>query len=346
MSQEKTLDISWEAIVKVFIAIFIFYFIYLARDIMLWVIFGVAISVILEPAINVLRKVKIPKLLAILMVYFSIFGILGLLIYLVSPIFISEIKQLSTYLPDYVKQMSPFLEKIGFDAKNTFDSFTGLFISGLEQSSRGVMNALIAFFGGVASALFILAISFFLSLEERGLEKFLMLITPKRYEEKIITFFEMAQGKVAGWFGARVLACLFVGVASFVVFYMFGIQYALILALIAGVLNFVPYIGPWFTAIILSVFVFASSSSWITVGYVLLAFLIIQQIENSLLTPLLMKKFIDIPPVLVLVSLLVGAKVFGFLGAIFAVPVFGIIYEFIKEFLESRRDGSLLQNEE
>ena len=78
--------------------------------------------------------------------------------------------------------------------------------------------------------------------------------------------------------------------------------------------------------------------------YVLIAITIIQEIENKLLTPLLMKKMTDIPPVIVLSSLLLGAKVFGFLGMIFAVPVFGIIYEFAKEFLEKRREGLMQEN--
>ncbi len=113
------------------------------------------------------------------------------------------------------------------------------------------------------------------------------------------------------------------------------------MALISGVLNFVPYIGPWITSILLVAVIAVSSGSWLIVLYVLIAVIVVQEIENKLLTPLLMKKMTDIPPVLVLVSLLLGVKLFGFLGIIFAVPIFGIIYEFGKEFLEKRRNGEL-----
>ncbi len=146
---------------------------------------------------------------------------------------------------------------------------------------------------------------------------------------------------MAGWFGARLLACLFVGVASFLVFYIFSIQYAFLLALLSGILNFIPYIGPWITLIVLIVFVLISSHSWYTLLYIVIAVLIIQEIENKLLSPLLMKKIIDLPPVLVLISLLLGIKMFGFLGALFAVPGFGILYEFIKEVMEKRKEGTL-----
>ena len=339
MSQEHVLDISWEAIIKVFIAIFIFYVIYLAREIALWFLFALAISVLLDPAISYLRKIHIPKIIAILIVYLSIFGILGVLIYISAPIFISELQQFSRYLPGYFEQINPVLKQFGIDTAQNFNDFSKFLTQNLQQSSQGIIKALIVFFGGVASTATILTMAFFLSLQEKGVEKVLFLLFPAKFEDQIKTIFERVQKKVAGWFGARLLACLFVGVASYIVFYIFGVKYAFTLALISGFLDFIPYIGPWITSIILIVFIAVSTGSWLIVLYVLISITIIQEIENKLLTPLLMKKMTDVPPVLVLVSLLLGAKIFGFLGMIFAVPIFGIIYEFIKEFLERRREG-------
>ncbi len=339
MEKGQTLDISWEAIIKVFIAIFVFYIIYLAREIALWFFFGLAISILLEPAINFLRKLWIPKMIAIIMIYVSVLGLLGLMVYMTAPIFIVELKEFSNYLPNYFNKINPILQQLGIDFSQSFNEFTGSLVGGLEQSSRGIMNAIIAFFGGLSSAVVILTIAFFLSLEDKGPERFLALISPRKYQENIVLFFEKAQIKVAGWFGARIIACIFVGIGSFIVFYIFGVEYAFLLALISGVLNFVPYIGPLTTAILLLIFVMVSSGSWLITLYVLLAIWAVQAIENNLLTPFLMKKMIDIPPVLVLVSLFLGAEIFGFLGMIFAVPVFGIIYEFTKEFLEKRREG-------
>lgn len=341
MEKNQTLDISWETIAKIFMAVFVFYIVYLAREIALWFFFGLAISVLLEPAINFLRKIHLPKIIAVLLIYFSIFGVLGLLIYLLAPIFILEIKQLGQYLPDYFEKISPVLRQFGVDAAQSFDDVTKILVGQLEQGSKGIISAVMAFFGGLSSTAIILSFSFFLSIEERGFEKFLSLILPKKYEDQVATFFERAQVKVAGWFGARILSCLFVGLASYIIFFIFGIKYAFILALVSGILNFIPYIGPWITTLLLIVFIAVSSGSLLTIFYALVAVIIIQEIENKLLTPLLMKKMIDIPPVLVLVSLLVGAKVFGLLGTIFAVPVFGIIYEFVKEILEKRREGGI-----
>lgn len=334
---ENTLDISWETIIKVLIAGLAFYILYLARDIAVWFFFGLIISVLFEPAIKFLRKLYVPKVIAVVFVYSSIFGILGLLIYLTAPIFVHELKQFSQFLPDYLVRVNPILSQFGLDL-SLKGGITDILVNNLEQGSRGIIQAIMIFFGGVSASLVILTIAFFLSLEERSVERFLLLLTPKKYEGYIASIFEKSQKKVSGWFAARILACAFVGIASFIVFYIFSVKYAFILALFAGVLNFVPYIGPLITAILLFIFMLVSSGSWFVIIYVLLAFSVIQWLEGFLLTPILMKKMLDLPPVLVLVALLVGGQIFGFLGMIFSVPVFGIVYEFLKEFFEERRE--------
>lgn len=337
MSQDQTLDISWAALVKVFVGILIFYFIYLVREIALWFFFALIISILLEPAINFLRKMRIPKVLSITIVYLSIFGIIGILIYISAPVFISEISQFTQHLPDYFVQIDPILNQIGIDTAQFFGDFSGALAESLQKNSKSIVTALTVFFGGLASTVSILTMAFFLSFEEGGTERVLIMLFPKRYEEQIRIIFQKSQNKVAGWFGARILASLFVGVASYVIFYIFGVKYALMLALLSGFLNFIPYVGPLIMAILLLVFIVITSGSWATALYVLVAVTVVQGIESMLLTPMLMKKMTDIPPVLVLVSLFLGAQLLGFLGMIFAVPIFGIIYEFLSEFLEKRR---------
>jgi predicted PurR-regulated permease PerM len=91
METSQLLDISWKTIIKIFVAVFALYFIYLARNIVLWLFFGLAISVLLDPAISSIRRFRVPKMLAIVFVYVGILGILGILIYLSAPVFIIEL---------------------------------------------------------------------------------------------------------------------------------------------------------------------------------------------------------------------------------------------------------------
>ncbi len=333
---EQRLDISWEGILKVFIAGFLFYVLFLARHIVVWFFFALIIALLLEPAINFLRRLRLPKMLAVGLVYASILGIFGLILYLASPIFIYEINQFAKNIPDYFVKLNPILRGLGIDIAQNFKELNANLIAGLQDSSQSIIRAVSVFFGGVSSTLAIFIFSFYISLEEKGVEKFLVLVSPKKYEEYILTIFEKAQYKVAGWFGARIMACVFVGIASFLIFFFFNIKYAFTLSLISGVLNFVPFIGPLATGLLVMVFV-GISDSWIVAIYIAVALAVIQQLENNIVTPLLMKKLLNLPPILVLLSILVGGAIFGFLGVIFIVPVFGILYEFLKEFLEKKR---------
>src|SRR4030042_6387320 len=120
---ENTLDISWNTIVKVLAAVLFFYLIYLSREIALWFFFALAISVLFEPAINFLRKLHIPKIFAIVIVYLSVFGVVGLLIYISVPIFVSELRQFSQRLPEYFEQINPILRQLGADTAQDFDNF-------------------------------------------------------------------------------------------------------------------------------------------------------------------------------------------------------------------------------
>ncbi len=336
METRQVLDISWGAIVKIFIAIFLFYILFLAKDVLIWFFFALVIALLLAPAINTLRWLKVPKIIAVITVYLSIFGFFGLLIYLAAPLFMYEMKQLSLHIPEYFEKLNPILKEIGIALGQNFDEFTANLVSNLQQSSESILKAVSVFLGGLASTAFILTFAFFISLEEKGPEKLLTLLTPKKYEDHILAMFDRAQGKVSGWFGARLVACLMVGIVSFVIFFLFGIKYAFILALLSGVLNFIPYVGPTITLLLSVVFV-GVSNSWLLAIYVAVSLLVIQEIENKFLTPLLMKRFVDMPPAVVLIALLIGHTVFGFMGMLFAVPVFGIAYEFLKEFLERKR---------
>jgi len=341
-NQEHALDISWESILKVALAGVIFYVLFLVRDIVIWFFFALIISVLFEPAIGFLKRFHVPRVMGVIFIYLTFFTLLAFSIYFTAPLFVTEIKQFSQLIPQYFESISPLFKELKIEALQNVESFTQALAGNLEKISSSIFDALATFFGGVASAFFIISIAFFLSLEERGVERVLRLLAPKKYEDYILALFDRCQAKVSGWFGARILACLFIMVASFVVFFLFKIKYAFVLAFLAGILNFIPFLGPAITGILLILFV-GVADSWMRALIVLVAFIVIQQVENNIISPILTKKFVGLPPVLVLVSIIVGGEIFGFLGAIFAIPVFGILYEFIREFLEKRKEEEDMQ---
>ena len=336
MNEEKILDISWRTILKIFVAVLIFYILFSIKEILIWFIFALIISVLFNPTIDFLQRRRIPRIVVVILIYVGVFGILSLLIYLVIPLFIGEIKMFLGSFPQYFEKISPILQGLGFQAFENIESFLKVLGDALEGMAKNIFNVLFTIFGGVFATIFVVITAIFLSLEEKAAEKTLILLFPKKYEAQVFNIWARCQKKVVGWFGARVLACIFVGVASYIVFLLFNIEYSFTLALFAGVFNFIPYIGPFLTGVVLFFMVFPIEP--LKGILVLIAFTLIQQIENSILSPILMKKFVGLPPALVLLSLVVGGHFWGFLGAILAIPLFGILFEFLKEFLQRRRE--------
>lgn len=340
MNNEKILDISWRTIAKISIAVALFYLLFTVRDILIWFIFALTISVLFNPAVNFLRRKKIPRGLAVVFIYIGTFGILSILIYLIVPIFIVEIQTFLNAFPEYFEKISPPLKGLGFQAFTNLESFLVALGGTLEGMADNIFSALFSIFGGFFTTLFVIITAIFLSLEEKGIERTLILLFPKKYEAQVLGVWARCQKKVSGWFGARLLACLFVGVVSYIAFLLFNVKYPFTLALFAGVFNFIPYVGPLLTAVILFLVIFPTEM--FKAVLVLITFGLIQQVENSVLSPILMKKFIGLPPALVLISLVVGANLWGLLGAILSVPLFGILFEFSKEFLQRRHDKKVV----
>lgn len=336
MNGEKVLDISWGTILKISFAILIFYIIYLIRDILIWFIFALIISVLFNPAVKFLQKLRIPRSLSVIFIYVAIFGVLGLTIYWMAPMFVLEIQQFSQLFPQYFEKIAPPLRGLGIEAFESMETFTQAIGNMLQKASSDILSALALFFGGIGSTIFILAIALFLSLEEAWVEKVISLLFPKKYEAYALSVWERSQNKVSGWFGSRILTCVFVGVAFFITLYLFNVKYALSLSLLAGVLNFIPVLGPVIVGVV--AFLFVALDSWLKAFFVLIAFILIQQVEGNIIAPILTRKFVGLPPVLVLISLSVGAKLLGILGAILAIPLAGILFEFVRDFLKRKKE--------
>lgn len=341
MDSEKLLDVSWKTILKISLTIIFFYIIYSIKDILVWFIFAVIISVLFGPVIKLIQRFKIPRPVAVVFVYVGSFGILSLAVFLVIPLFVSEIHQFLDNFPEYFEKVSPILSGLGFKAFENVSTFVSSFGDILEKMADNIFNVLFVIFGGVFSSLFIIITAVFLSLEERVVERTLTVIFPKKYESYILSLWAKCEKRVIGWFGARVLACLFIGVATYIALVLFNVKYPFALALFAGVCNFIPYFGPLFSGLLFFLLIFPVDMA--KTIFVLIVFVLIQQVENHILSPLLMKKFVGLPPALVLAAMVVGGKLWGFLGAILVIPLAGILFEFFTEFLEKRKEKTTSQ---
>lgn len=342
MFEEKTLNMNWNFCFKITATVILLYFLFTIRELLVWFIFALILSILFNFSIDFLEQKKIPRILAAMIIYFGLLTIIGFFLYKVAPVFLLEIKQFSSDIPLYFQKISPFLEKIGVGFLQDSRNFLSLLENNLEKAGQGVIDALIAFFGGVKTTIFIISLSFFLSLERNFLEKIVANFAPIKHRERIFNLLPKVKKQVSGWFLSRIIGVLFVGSLCYLFLSFLETRHAFIFSFVFGIFDFIPVIGPLVAGAIIVLTVMADSLP--NAFFVLLGLIIIQQIENNFLFPVLFKKFIGLPPSLVLMALAIGGTFWGFLGAILAVPLAGIIFEIVEEYLGLKKQDEEKEN--
>ncbi len=340
MEDERVLDISWGTILKISIAILVFYTLYSIRDILVSVIFALVISILFNPVIDFLERRRIPRVIATLFVYVSVFALLSFILYWTVPVFVFEIQQFAQLFPQYFGKLSPPLRGLGLEAFENFETFTLALQDWLIKASSSIFGVLISIFGGIFSTVTIFAIAIFFSMEDREVKKAIKALSPKRSEEYFQDLLQRCQNKTAAWFGTRILSSLFVGLVSYITLNVLNVNYASMLSLFAGIMDIIPVLGPIFAGTIITIL--AALDSWFKALFVLLAFVLIQQIEGNIITPILTRRLVGLPAILVLIAVLVGGRLAGFLGAILSIPLTSIIYEFLRDFMQERKKDGLV----
>lgn len=335
MNQGTNLTLNWGVVLKFLVVIVCLYILFLLKDIIIWFIFALIISVLFNFVIDFLERKRIPRLITSIILYCGVFVLLSFFVYKIAPILLSEIKEFVQNIPYYLQKVSPFFEKLGIEAFRNTESLIKVLETNLGQAGQNIFNALFSVFGGAASTLFIIILSFFISLEKEFGEKILTLFAPKRYENYLLGLWRRSKQKVSGWFISRIIGAVFVAILSYLVLRILNVPYALVLSLMVGLLDFVPYVGPLIGGTMVVFLVMINSFNQAL--FVLISFIIIQQLESSLLIPILCKKLIKLSPVLVLMAIVIGGKLWGILGAFLAIPLAAVIYEVLKDYLARRR---------
>jgi len=336
MIDKFKIDISWSAIFKVVVVGFLVYCIFYFSQLLFWIFLALIISFLFNPLIDLIEKRKISRPISALLVYSAFLGIIVLLFWLVVPPMISEISLLGNNFSFYLDDIVKFLQENGF---GNVDNVHNIITSSQEQVFGIIQNTISVaknLFGGIFSLITIFSLAVFLSIEKEFPIKFIKMFTfKKETEKKIVNSFEESQRQVVGYFNAKIVASTFIAISTAIFCYLFGIKYAILLGIISGFLNIIPMIGPILSCLLIAFF--AMFNSWTLVLVVVIFSIILQQVESNLLVPVLTKKIIGIPVTLVLIAVLIGAKVGGVLGAIFIIPVVGIIYTFILSYSEKQK---------
>jgi len=323
------------------------------RNLLLAVLTAIVIASAIEPAtLWAKRKLGLPRLPAVLVIYISsalIFA--GLFYFLFLPL-LGEISNFLNAFPDYAASLGQS-DTLGhfFDSSGIFGNGATITtadilgkVNGLLVSfSKGVFSSVSNAFGGALSFILITILSFYLAVQEDGVGKFLKIVTPWKQEKYVVSLWKRSQQKIGYWMQGQVVLALIIMGLVYPGLLLLSVPNALLLAVASGFFEIVPLFGPIISAIPAVLIAFTAggmSKALLVAGF----FLIIHQFENQLIYPLVVKKVVGVPPMVSILALLVGAELGGFLGIVISVPMAAIFMEFLSD-LEQEKVAKLAKIE-
>lgn len=339
-TQEVVVRFSTSSILKLILLAAVVLFLYIIKDILGIVFVSIVFASALDPWIDALQKRHIHRGLAIAGIYIIMFGIFSLIIFLLIPPIIAEVKSIAQNFPSYFSNVLETLKEaegeseqfqIAANIQKGLDSLT----EGLSKITGGLFTALTSIFGGIFSLFGVLMLTFYMTVEEEGTKKFLRSISPVHIQPYLIQKINKVQIKLGAWLRGQLLLSGIIGLLSFIGLIILRVDYALVLALTAGVTEFIPYIGPFIGAV--PAIFFAFNDSPMKAFLVLILYIVIQQLENQLIVPKIIQRSVGLNPMIVIIVMLIGARVGGVLGLLLAVPITTIFWVFLEDFFAEKR---------
>ncbi|MFM2357653.1 MAG: hypothetical protein RJA61_390 [Candidatus Parcubacteria bacterium] len=346
--QEFVYHISPSSVAKAILVGGLFFVLFLLKDLLLVVLAAVVTASAVEPITRWFIRYRIARLPAVIFIYVGLaFLLVGVFYFLVLPL-LSDTASLLNTLPDYLGSVSGWTPFAGGGVDATTVSVRSSIVSDISNSfplqdiandfnkailslSQGFWETASFAFGGFLSFFLIVVLSFYLAVQDHGIRNFLSVITPGRQRGYVLDLWRRAEEKIGLWMQGQLLLVIIVAVLVYLGLTLLGVNHALPLAVIAGLFEIIPVFGPILASIPAVAIGFADGgvSAALFIGGL---YLIIQQFENQLIYPLVVKKVVGVPPVVVILALIAGGQLAGFLGILLAVPLAAVLMEMLNDY--------------
>ncbi|HEX5429580.1 MAG TPA: AI-2E family transporter [Patescibacteria group bacterium] len=332
MKDEKIVNISTITVLKVLFIVLLVWFLFAIREILLLFIIAIIISAAMDPIADYFSKWKIPRGISVLLVYVLLLSLIGLIGYLLVPTMVDQFQavQSGNFVSAIQSKIGPYQQTLDrFGVSKSFNDTINEFRSGLAgnlfRTTKGVVT-------GIVSFITILVISFYLTAEEAGMKNFIRHLAPYKHQTYITGLVTKIQRKMGYWLlGQLILSVVIFGIV-YIGLTVLHVQYALLLALIAGVLEIIPYIGPFIAGAVTAFFAFLQSPGLALAAVIF--FIIVQELEGHVLVPVIMSKSVGLNPVMVILAILIGGSLGGITGALIAVPIASGVSVFVTDIME------------
>lgn len=323
-------DVPFLTIVKVILTLVLAYGLYLIFNTLLIVFVSIILASSIKPLVRKATEYKIPKTLATLVIVFGFLGLLITTLYLgVQPLYKEVVGFINNFGEILDRISTNFNYKI--PDRNKFEelanNYAGNISSQVGNASGELINLGRNLMTVMLSALALLALTFYQIAEENKVKNFIAEFFDNKEKTKHII--ERSEAKLGAWFRGQLSLMIFIGIITYSVLFVIGLfdptiaRFALPLAVIAGILEIVPVVGPTL-ALILALLV-AAATSPIYIVTILITYIIIQQIEANIIIPRVMNKAVGIDPMIVIIGIMIGNSLMGALGSLLSVPIMAVL---------------------
>ncbi len=340
MDKQIHVSISAGTVVKTLFILALAWVAFEVRSIILDVLTAIVIASAIEPGVANLVKKRVPRVLAVIAIYLLLFLTFFVIFYFFLPSVLEDLATFIAQLPGYLDAFTragafdSYAKILGVPAPSqlSVNDVMGSIRDGLHISSS-FTNAFAAasqVFGGFFSLILIIVFSFYFAVLETGVDDFLRIIVPKRKQRYVLGLWKRSQTKIGLWMQGQLLLAVIMGVIVFLGLTILGVPHALVLAVISAVFEIIPVFGPTLAAVPAITIAFVDGGVALGLATIGL-YVIAQQFENHLIYPLVVTRVVGVPPLLVILALIVGAELAGFLGIILAVPLAATIQELARD---------------
>jgi len=279
----------------------------------------------LNPAVTRLEKYKIPRPLGIFILYIIILGVISFVVAGIIPILTEQTTGLIQALPQALKNIKVF----GSDPIDLSSQFKIL-----ENIPGGIAKIAISIVSNVVSGFVVLFLTFYLLLEKKNFSKYGHDIFGEKGKEKMVAIIEQLEARLGSWVNAEFFLMTIIGILSYIGYTILGLRYAVPLAIFAGLLEAVPSLGPTVATALAALVGFTTSP--LTGILAIVVGTVIQQLENNIIVPRIMKKTVGFNPLVTILLIASGAKLGGVIGAILALPLFLTLQTIFKILVEKK----------
>ncbi len=360
--KEVKIVLSIESVVKATIAIFLLIALVevlgMIKSIIIIFLVALFLSATINPAVDKLARHKIPRAVGIIIIYILVIGIFVVMFSNLVPIIADQIGQLALSVRDmvqnlvnnpnpdswFMKQLQPFADQIwqNIDQAQLItqvsNTLKGIALQ-LTNFAGNAIGAIFTIFNGIFNLFLVLIVTFFMVVNSKHTSDFFHSLFPHRYSAYISLKSQQISTRIGEWIRGQLLLALAMGILTFTVFSIIGINYALTLALLSALAEFIPYLGPLIT--FGSAALIALNQDPILVLWLIPAYAIMQFLEGNVLVPLIVGRSVGLNPIIVIFALLSGATIgvkiggsigLGLVGMLLAVPTANIISLFVEDF--------------